>query len=225
MEPRDIENPIAEQDFRYQKRTEIKTILHLCADIGSDSYYYQQCGLYKVILIGKEIGVENYHPTEPIYGIIANPVCTEFSTASDFRKVGNLEKGMFLVNHCLRIIKESSPEFWVIENPFNGLLKHFLWEPSMIYQPWEFGSPWTKKTALWGKFNTPTPLYSKWEDVPKLNLYIKPNRKKPGLDCLHKSAIDLIPEFQHFKEHIKTDADLRSLCSQGFAKAFFKSNR
>ena len=203
----------------------MKTILHLCADIGSDSWFYQQNSEYKVILIGKEIGVENYTPTEPIYGIIANPVCTEFSTANNFNRIGNLELGMFLVNHCKRIIEESNPKFWVIENPYNGRLKDFLGEPNMIYQPWEFGSPWTKKTALWGNFNKPNKIYKNFDEVQKLDLYVKPRRKKTGLDCLHKSAIDLIPEFQPFKEHIKTDADLRSLCSQGFAQAFFENNR
>lgn len=201
-----------------------KTILHLCADLGSDSYPYQQNSDYEVILVGEKIGVENYKPDRPIHGIIANPVCTEFSTANNFNKIGDLEKGMFLVKHCQRIIKECNPTFWVIENPYNGRLKEFLGEPDMIYQPWQFGSPWTKKTALWGKFNKPKPIYKSFEEVPKLDLYIKPNRSKPGLDCLHKSAVDLIPEFKPFKEHIKTDADLRSLCSQGFATHFFKNN-
>ena len=202
-----------------------KTILHLYADLGSDSYPYQQNSDYEVILVGEKIGVENYKPDRPIHGIIANPVCTEFSTANNFNKIGDLEKGMFLVKHCQRIIKECNPTFWVIENPYNGRLKEFLGEPDMIYQPWQFGSPWTKKTALWGKFNKPKPIYKSFEEVPKLDLYIKPNRSKPGLDCLHKSAVDLIPEFKPFKEHIKTDADLRSLCSQGFATHFFLNNR
>ena len=36
-----------------------KVILHLCADLGSDSYPYQQDSDYQVICIGKEFGVEN----------------------------------------------------------------------------------------------------------------------------------------------------------------------
>jgi len=59
-----------------------KIILHLCADVGSDSKPYQDVG-YDVRLVGRSIGVENYHPFENVYGIIANPVCTEFSVASD----------------------------------------------------------------------------------------------------------------------------------------------
>ena len=42
-------------------RNESKTILHLCADIGSDSKPYENAG-YNVIRIGKEIGVEKFHP-------------------------------------------------------------------------------------------------------------------------------------------------------------------
>ena len=93
---------------------EKKIILHLCADLGSDSKYYQMDENYEVILIGEEIGVENYNPPENVYGIIANPVCTEFSTAKSFNHVGDLDKGMFLVQHCMRIINKCNPKFWVI---------------------------------------------------------------------------------------------------------------
>ena len=201
-----------------------KIILHLCADLGSDSRFYQLDDNYQVILVGEKIGVENYSPPKNVHGIIANPVCTEFSTAQDFRIKKDVEKGMFLVKHCKRIIDQSNPKWYVIENPFNGRLKEFIGYPKATYQPWHFGSPWTKHTALWGEFNMPNPLYTRWDDVPKLDLYVKPNRKKPGLDCLHKSAVDLIPEFQWAKDKIKTDADIRSMCSQGFAKAFYEVN-
>lgn len=201
-----------------------KIILHLCADLGSDSLFYQLSDEYEVIMIGEEIGVENYNPPTNVHGIIANPVCTEFSTAQGFDKVGDLEKGMFLVNHCLRIIEQANPKWWVLENPFNGRLKELIGNPVFTYQPWEYGSPWTKKTALWGKFNIPEKLFKKWEDVPKLDLYVRQGRSKPGLVYLHKSAVNLIPEMQWAKEKIKCDADIRSMCSQGFAKQFFKFN-
>ena len=57
-----------------------KIILHLCADVGSDSIYYQRNG-YDVRCVGRKIGVENYHPPKGVYGIIANPPCTHFSIA------------------------------------------------------------------------------------------------------------------------------------------------
>lgn len=203
-----------------------KIILHLCADLGSDSYFYQQDENYEVILIGEKIGVENYNPPPNVYGVIGNPVCTEFSTANGFHKENDLEKGMFLVRHCQRIIESAAPTWWVIENPANGRLKEVIGKPKAIYQPWQYGSPWTKKTALWGNFNMPKPLYERWEDVPKNDkLYVRPGRPKPALAFFHKSAVDLIPEFQWAKEHIKCDADIRSMCSQGFADAFYKSNK
>lgn len=204
----------------------IKTILHLCADIGSDSKYYQLDPDYQVIMVGESIGVENFVPPENVHGIIANPVCTEFSTAKGFHKENNLEKGMFLVRHCQRIIELAKPAWWVMENPANGRLQDVIGKPVAVYQPWQYGSPWTKKTALWGKFTMPKPLYTRWEDCPKNPaLYVRPGRPKPALAFLHKSAVDLIPEMQWAKDRIKTDADIRSMCSDGFAKAFYLANK
>jgi hypothetical protein len=72
----------------------------------------------------------------------------------------------------------------------------------------------------------PTPIYNKWDDCPKNNLlYVRPGRSKPALAFLHKSAINVIPEFNFALKHIKCDADFRSLCSQGFAKAFYEANQ
>jgi len=206
----------------------MKTILHLCADIGSDTKPYQDHPDYNVILIGKDVGVENYNPPEDVFGVVANPVCTEFSFAkwANNRGKGDHEKGMIIVKHCLRIIKKSKPKFWVIENPDSGKLKDFLGKPDFSYEPWQFGDPWTKGTALWGEFEEPEILFSKWEDVPKNEkLYIRPGRKKPGFAFLHKSAINHISSFECFKKSIHVDADFRSLCSQKFAKEFFKCNR
>jgi hypothetical protein len=203
-----------------------KIILHLCADIGSDSRYYQLDQNYEVIKIGIEIGVENYTPPKNVYGLIANPVCTEFSTASGFHKVNDLNKGMEMVNHCLRIIEECKPKFWAMENPATGRLKQFLGKPKITYQPWRYGSPWTKKTALWGDFKIPVPLYDKWEEVPKNEkLYIRPNRPKPALAFLHYSSKELIPEMEWAKHLINDDMSIRSWCSQGFAKAFYEANK
>lgn len=203
--------------------TRDKIILHLCADIGSDSKPYRDAG-YDVRCIGKDIGVENYHPPENVYGIIANPVCTHFSIAQGFHKKGNHEEGLKLVLECQRIIAQAKPKFWVIENPASGRLKDFLGKPRFVYEPWEFGSPWTKSTALWGKFNVPFPKYTKWEQVPKNeNLYVRPGRPKPSMAFLHKSAKKFIPEFDCFT--VDDDMSFRSLCSQNFAQAFFEANQ
>jgi hypothetical protein len=203
----------------------MKTILHLCADLGSDSRYYSLDSNYDVIMVGESLGVENYHPPHEVHGIIANPVCTDFSTARGFHKHNDVAAGMFLVNHCMRIIEEANPVWWVMENPANGRLKDVIGKPKAIYQPWQYGSPWTKKTALWGNFTMPSHLYNRWEDVPKNeSLYQRPGRGKPSLAFLHKSAVQHIPEFSWALDRIHTDADLRSMCSDGFAKAFYEAN-
>lgn len=199
-----------------------KIILHLCADTGSDSQIYRDNG-YEVILIGSKIGVENYHPPKNVYGIIANPVCLEFSTARSNGKARNPDEGMFLVNHCLRIIEEANPVFWVIENPAKGVLKNYLGKPVYEYEPWWYGSPWTKKTALWGRFNIPERKYFNWEDVPKIEgLYTRPGRGKPSLAFMHKNHKRFIREFDRFE--VDSDMEFRSLCSQKFAEEFYKAN-
>lgn len=202
----------------------MKTILQLCADTGSDTKPYRDAG-YNVILVGKDIGVENYHPPKDVYGIIANPVCTELSIARTGGKARNPAEGMKLVKECYRIVKECSGtlKFWVIENPATGRLKDYLGKPVMTYEPWHYGSPWTKKTALWGKFNIPPRVYNQWGDVPKLNLPTYQGRQKPSIAKLHKNHCKLIPEFSCFSPD--SDMEFRSLCSQKFAQAFSKSNQ
>lgn len=203
-----------------------KIILHLCADTGSDTKPFQDDPEFDVILVGSKIGVENYHPPKNVFGIIANPPCTNFSSVRTSAKIPrNEEEGMRLVKECQRIIKEANPKWWVIENPATGRLKNYLGNPTFTYQPWEFGSPWSKKTALWGNFKIPKKKYTKWEDVPNKipELYIRGNRDKPNMVYLHKSAKRFIREFDCFT-NINSDMEFRSLCSQKFAKEFYKVN-
>lgn len=212
-------------EFDYNQKQR-KLIIHLCADLGSDSRYYQLDDEYEVIKVGQDIGVENYTPPGNVYGVIANPPCTEFSTAQCFTHVGDVDKGMELVNHCMRIIKECNPKFWILENPAKGRLKEHLGKYKHSYQPWNYGSPWTKLTGLWGNFNMPKPLFTNLSQVKQNEkLWVRKGRKIAGLVYLHKSAVDLIPEFQWAREHIKCDADIRSMCSQGFAKALYEANK
>jgi hypothetical protein len=204
-----------------------KLILQLCADTGSDTKPYQDDPNYEVILVGSDIGVENYHPPKNVHGIIANPVCLEFSRARLGGKARDPEKGMEMVKECMRIIEEAKPEWWVIENPATGKLRDFLGKPVATYQPFQFGSPWTKRTALWGKFTMPPVIYKTWEDLYphyNQNLWVKPKRNKPSLVHQHKSAVHNIEEFAGFTYKISTDAEFRSLCSQKFANAFKQYN-
>lgn len=211
----------------------VRTILHLCADTGSDTWPYQQDPAYEVIRVGSDIGVENYSPDRPIWGVFANPVCTHFSAAKygkafgggEHAEASDPEEGMFLVRECQRIIAEAQPAgWWAIENPATGTLRNHLGAPDFAYEPWWYGSPWTKRTGLWGNFTPPMPSYANWDDVPKLPLYARPGRR-PSIAFMHKSAFQLIPEFRDSGMPTPTtDAEFRSIASQGFAKAFKLAN-
>lgn len=199
------------------KKNADKIILHLCASkYGSDSKPYSDAG-YDVRLITEEIDVRTYKPPPNVYGIIANPPCTMFSIARGTRakKPRDLREGMELVKACLDVIWECmydtplnsftpSLKFWAIENPYTGMLKHFLGNPAYIYSPEEFGDAYTKKTALWGKFNPP----------------LRP--------FFLRSPLRMADVTQHINPMTTRDrrerTDLRSIASEPFTKAFFYAN-
>lgn len=177
-----------------------KIILHLCAEDGSDTLPYKENG-YDVRLITKEIGVENYHPPADVYGIIANPPCTMFSIARTTAKTPrDLKEGMWLVKECLRIIwecqyhfdekcRKPNLRFWVIENPATGFLKWFLGKPAYEYCPTEFGSRFTKKTALWGDFNHPIkPWWTHPQNTTKLLCGKISTKTKARSECYYDFA-------------------------------------
>jgi len=103
------------------------------------------------------------------YGILAAPPCTMFSFArTKAKKPRDLKEGMECVRACLNVIwscmeieqdtaKKTLPlQFWALENPYHGFLLKFLGKPDFTFDPWEFGDPYQKRTALWGWFNEPT---------------------------------------------------------------------
>lgn len=198
-----------------------RTILHLCADVGSDSQPYRDAG-YNVICIGQNPGVENFHPPKKVHGIIANPPCTHFSVARTAAATPrDLREGMRLVKECLRIIwecqydfiegtRQSNLSFWIIENPATGMLSHFLGNPTYRYCPSEFGADFTKRTALWGKFNPP----------PKPFFLMNPLRKR----SLVGSDVTSFLNYPKTKEGRQMMIHDRSKCYEPFARAFFESN-
>lgn len=175
-----------------------KIILHLCADKGSDSIYYSRGGT--VILVGKEQDVRKLKPINNIYGIIANPPCTDLavSGARWWKNKGEnkLLEALAIVDACCRQILFSDPKFWIIENPV-GRLSNYIGKPRFTYQPYDYGDTYSKRTCLWGKFNMPI--------------------KSPVIPT-EKDKIWKMPPS-------KDRSDLRSICSDKFAKAFYEFNK
>ncbi len=208
-----------------------KIILHLCASrFGSDTKDYEASG-YDVRRVLEENDVKSarfeggvlyFKDMEPIeirsiYGIFANPPCTEFSIAKTTAK-RDLMKGMELVDACLKIIwrvqaelindkrgtRTGTLKWWAIENPGSGMLRMFLGKPAYEYSPDEFGDNFTKRTALWGNFESPT--------IPFL---LRSRLFKRSVQDVHTAM-----SIRDRKER----TDVRSIASPHFTQAFFTAN-
>lgn len=100
-----------------------------------------------------------------IYGILAAPPCTEFSIAGvghwnrkDRTNIELLLNAAKTVRACLSLVELYKPMFWALENPAVGRLLFAvpeLGKPKLVFDPCDYGDPYTKKTAIWGNFNIP----------------------------------------------------------------------
>ena len=202
-----------------------KIILDLCGGTGAWSKPYAEAGYDVRLITLPKFDVCTYIPPRKVYGILAAPPCTEFSILNCKAEARERKpaEGLKIVIACLQIIERCRPAWWALENPV-GYLREYMGESRLIFQPWEYGDPWTKRTEIWGEFRVPKKLYERWEDVPnKVPLYIRSGRRKPNFAYLHKSAQALIPSLAWAK--VKTDADFRAITPPGFAKAFFEFNK
>lgn len=137
-------------------------ILDLCSGSGAWSQPYTEAG-YDVYCIDSMLGLDvklfESGRAGQVHGILAAPPCTSFavSGARWWAEKGSeaLQEGLAVVDACLRIIMTCRPEWWALENPV-GRLRYYIGAPIMYFNPNDYGDPYTKKTALWGRFTTPT---------------------------------------------------------------------
>lgn len=186
-----------------------KIILDLCGGTGSWSKPYQEAG-YDVRLVTLPDGdVRLYVPPDGVHGVLAAPPCTEFSYAKHFHGKGKYKhdflKGLEIVSACMRIILTTNPAWWCPENPL-GYLKRWLGDPSLIFEPWWFGDPYQKRTALWGRFTTP--LATTWQPPEGLKKFSMLKSKE-----IHPEYYGVLPRQVR-----------RAITPPGFVKAFFKAN-
>ena len=176
-------------------------ILDLCGGTGAWSKPYQEAGHDVRIITLPNYDVRTYQPPDNVYGVLAAPPCDDFavSGARWFREKdasGKTIGSMGVVLACLRIIAECKPQFWALENPVSRL-SNWLGKPKLIFDPCDFGDPYTKRTCLWGVFRNPV---------------------KSRVEPTEGSKMHLIPPSDKRKE-------LRSVTPSGFARAFFEANR
>lgn len=137
--------------------------------------------------------------------------CTDFASSGArwFKQKdesGVTDKSVDLLRACIRIA-ERSKTWWALENPV-GRLPQWIGKPKMYFQPCDYGDAYTKKTALWGDFNT---------DLPK----------KPVKPIYYKTKDGKKRGSHHWytmggkSQKTKT---LRSITPTGFSSSFFKAN-
>ncbi len=180
-----------------------KIILDLCGGTGAWSEYYQKAGYDVRLITLPDMDIRDYVDEIPenVYGILFAQPCTHFSGSgarwwkekdTDGRTLGDTK----VMTAGLMIIAKCHPVFWCIENPV-GRINEWLGKPVMYFHPYEYGDPYTKKTALWGIFNPPVKHPVEPTEVGKIW------RMPPSPDR----------------------AMLRSVTPPGFAQAFFEANR
>jgi hypothetical protein len=212
-----------------------KLILDLCGGTGSWSLPYRENGFEVINVTIPDYDVRTFElPDEPIYGILAAPPCTHFSFARTNAKTPrDLKGGMDLVYACLNLIwqaqfriksdqqKYSPLKFWALENPYYGMLRWFLGEPNYVFNPWEFGHDYQKRTALWGYFNQPVKKYKSKDEVMSKGAIEKAktnSQTMPKFDYMKSS--DIAPEWFG-----KLDRKARrAITPRLFAEAFYKVN-
>jgi hypothetical protein len=203
-----------------------KIILDLCGGTGSWSKPYKEAGYDVRNITLPKYDVRRYTPPENVYGILAAPPCTMFSDARTSAKLPrDLEGGWQIVEACLRIIrrfmfntvsdqqKYSPLKFWALENPWYGRLKWFLGYPPFVFNPYDFGDNYKKKTAIWGYFNEP--IKNPVEPIIQTD---HNHSKLPKFDYMKSK--DIHPEY--FGKYDRQTR--RSITPAGFANAFYKAN-
>jgi len=185
-----------------------KIILDLCGGTGAWSKPYVDAGYDVRIITLPEYDLTDEETVrllcelEGVYGILFATDCTCWANSGARwfwqRVTAEIWEGMKLFVKGYRIITthQRRVKFWAIENPV-GKMRDFLGEPQLIFDPCDYGDPYTKKTLLWGRFNMPI--------------------KKP-VTPHEGSKIHRYPPSEKRKE-------LRATTPPGFSRAFFEVNQ
>lgn len=206
----------------------MKTLLSLFDYTGNWSAPYHEAG-WNVIQHDIKHGQDVFKDTIPaaiadavegrkVHGILSAVPCTDFASSGarwfaekenqpaeyngnevSFSNTVDMSIGMVLAT--LFIVELLNPVFWCIENPIGRIssLVPEIGKPLMYFNPCDFGDPYTKRTALYGKFNT--------------NL-----KRKPVLPLFGS-----IMHTNYGGKSEKTKA-ARSVTPKGFCQAFYEAN-
>jgi len=185
-----------------------KIILDLCGGTGAWSKPYADSGHDVRIITLPEYDLTDEETVrllcelEGVYGILFATDCTCWANSGARwfwqRVTAEIWQGMKLFVKGYRIITAHQwrAKFWAIENPV-GKMRDFLGDPQLIFDPCDYGDPYTKKTLLWGKFNAPVKNPVAPDEGSKIHRYPPSDKRK----------------------------ELRAITPPGFAGAFFEANQ
>jgi hypothetical protein len=176
-----------------------RIILDLCGGSGSWSEPYREAG-YDVRVVTLPGGdVRTYVPPSGVWGVLCAPPCTVFSVANGHVHPDDRDwlRGMECVNACMRVVLQSNPRWWALENPAPGYLSRFLGPPLYTFQHRDFGHPGYKNTGLWGSFRFPQKQAQRHPEPA------------PAIEYIHG----------------RDRAARRAVTPPGFARAFFEANQ
>ena len=149
-----------------------KIIYDLCGGSGAWSHFYKLAGYDVRLVTLPQNDVRDFVP-ERAYGVLAAPPCTEFSRESmPWCRTGQAPD-MTLVMACLRVIAETRPRFWVIENTRGAV----PWFAPVIGPPRQIVGPF----FLWGNF-------------PHLGVSMAGFRKKESYPSTRPDLRAMVPE-------------------------------
>jgi site-specific DNA-cytosine methylase len=159
-----------------------RIILDLCGGTGAWSAPYREAGYTTLVVDPKAPDLPHgqaYHGTVAefyaelrrescapcFHGVLAAPPCDHFSVSgAQYWKAkdadGRTAEALAVVDACLDIVFMVGPDWWALENPVGRLRRMRgaeLGDVRLIFDPCDYGDPYTKRTLLWGRFNLPKP--------------------------------------------------------------------
>ena len=194
-------------------------------------YKYEGCIIQKFDTLLQEIETAMEHGYQP-YGLLMAPPCTDISSAGaqywkkkDATEMPEPFDGWTVTDYSRALVEISLHlrdlfpwAFWALENPpgrMHDLVPTLAPFRKMIFSPYNFGDPYTKKTILWGQFNDQLER----NDVEPETVLIKAGGTKAPR---HYRGSHLWASTGGNSEKSRAR---RSKTPAGFAKAFFNANQ
>lgn len=160
-----------------------------CTEFGSETQAFKDRG-HNVTTLGLEgtvdikMDIRDFHTKDHYDLMWFSPPCTDFSIAIG-KKCKDREVDLSIIEACFRIIEETKPGYWIIENP-RGCLRYFIGKPTITINYSDYGFITKKPTDLWGFF----PWF--WP-VVKPNKNIIPFEKLSGFTKELRAKRSIVP--------------------------------